>query len=33
LEAKTNMNDLIYVGVATLFFLISALYVGLCDKL
>jgi len=27
------MNDLIYVGVVTLFFLASALYLRFCEKL
>jgi len=27
------MTDLIYVGVVVLFFIVSALYVGLCEKM
>jgi len=32
-ECKTRMTDLIYIGVTVLFFVVSGLYVRLCEKL
>jgi len=32
-ERETGMTDLIYIGVTVLFFVVSGLYVRLCEKL
>jgi hypothetical protein len=32
-ERETGMTDLIYIGVTVLFFVVSGLYVRLCERL